>query len=775
MTLLATGRLRTLPWQAAAIAVALAAFGAFPGAFAAVNEAEAGPAEDAAAKRGLAGLVKITLPLAAGSDASLQLTLTRARDRLLERAREAGDGQRPVLVLEIAPGPSANDGGAGSEFEPALALATLLTSRDMNDVKTVAWLPQSIRGHGVLVAMACDEIVMPADAEIGEAGVDEPADKGGPSDTVIAAYREIARLAGRIPEGVAQSFVDPTVEVVQVESEEGLRLIPRSEVDEFRQDHEVMNEQVLVPAGALARFNGREAFQFGFVRRPAADRAALAQGLGVESEALVEDQSLLAEWQPVMLEIKGEVTPRTASQLKTLLGQRLEGGVNWVGVRIDSVGGDLPACFDLAATLASLDPNSVRTVAYVAAEARGGAAIIALSCDQLVMHPGATIGVGPQRLAPPPQQPPRDNRQLPPPRPGQQPPPPPPRDEAVDMEVALDVIRTSLAPKTDHGWSLLAAMLDGSIELATYRNKTSGQKRIMSADEAGALPDAVNWAREAAIVANNQPLALTGAQAAPLGLAQTVDNFDQLKRLYGLDDIETVEPDWALTLVQALASPGLATFLLFVGFIGMYIELKTPGIGIGGVVAAVAFLLFFWSKYLEGTAESLEILMFVGGMVLMLLEVFVVPGVGIFGLTGALLVLFSLILASQTFIVPRSQAQLDQLAGSIAMLVTAGLGMIVLAIAVRRYLPKAPLFNRMVLEPPPLEERISLSHREALADFSHLVGQSGEAVTDLRPSGRALVDDQLVDVIAAGEPIDRGEMVEVVSAHANRVVVRRVT
>jgi membrane-bound serine protease (ClpP class) len=389
--------------------------------------------------------------------------------------------------------------------------------------------------------------------------------------------------------------------------------------------------------------------------------------------------------------------------------------------------------------------------------------------------------VGPQVGAPqpPPQQgqqpgPPRDNRALPPPGGPRRPNVPPPiQDEAVDLAVTIASIRESLAPKTEYSWSLLAAMLDPSIEIATYRNKTSGQKRLMSAEEAGALPDAVNWVRDAAIAPNNQPLALTGAQAAPLGLAQTVDNFDQLKRLYGLEDVETVKADWALTLVQALATPALATFLLFLGFIGMYIELKTPGVGIGGVVAAVAFLLFFWSRYLEGTAEALEILMFVGGIVLMLIEVFVVPGVGIFGLTGALLIIFSLVLASQTFIVPRSEAQLDELAGSIATLVTAGVAVIVMAIVVRRYLPRAPLFNRMVLEPPPPEERVTLSHREALADYSHLVGRSGEAVTDLRPAGRALIDDQLLDVIVVGEPLDRGTPVEVVSAHSNRVVVRK--
>jgi membrane-bound serine protease (ClpP class) len=101
--------------------------------------------------------------------------------------------------------------------------------------------------------------------------------------------------------------------------------------------------------------------------------------------------------------------------------------------------------------------------------------------------------------------------------------------------------------------------------------------------------------------------------------------------------------------------------------------------------------------------------------------------------------------------------------------------MIGLAFATRRYLPKAPIFNRLVLEPPPPEERITLSHREALADYSHLVGVAGEAVTDLRPAGRALIGNQLIDVIAEGVPLDRGARVVVVAAHAHRVLVRAAT
>ncbi|HEY1067673.1 MAG TPA: NfeD family protein, partial [Pirellulales bacterium] len=203
--------------------------------------------------------------------------------------------------------------------------------------------------------------------------------------------------------------------------------------------------------------------------------------------------------------------------------------------------------------------------------------------------------------------------------------------------------------------------------------------------------------------------------------------------------------------------------------------MKTPGVGVGGVVAALAFLLFFWSKSLEGTATSLEIVMFVGGLVLMLIEIFVVPGVGVFGLTGGLMVIFSLVLASQTFTFPRSGAEMDEMRRSMSIVVGAGVGVIGIAFALRRFLPKAPIFNRLVLEPPPPEERVTLSHREALADYSHLVGVVGEAMTDLRPGGRALVGGQLIDVIAEGLPLDRGTRVMVVEAHANRVLVRAAT
>ena len=742
------------------------------------DQAESPPAAGDAAelpdeKKGLAALVEVKLPLGSGGEAPLKQTLTRARDRLIAEARSRGDGRRPILVLHLIPTGGAD--GAGSQFETVLSLARFLESREMADVKTVAWIPRTIRGHGVLAAIACEEIVMASDAELGEASADEPADQA-VSRTVVEAYREIADAKRTIPVALAVGMIDPAVEVVQIESEEGVRFLLREEVEAFRADNEVINERALIPAGSIARFTGREGRQFGFVKYLASEKSDVAKALSTPVESLEVNQSLLADWEPVMLTVRGEITPGAVAQLSTLLNDNLARGVNWIGVRIDSVGGDLDACLTLANQLAELDPNAVRTVAYVPVEAKGGAAIIALACDQLVMAPDATIGIGPH-LAEIGRD---DNRNLPPQprrRRGFQ-----PRDEVDPAALRAAVasaevsLQSSLAAKTDRSWSLLASMIDPNVKLFQYRNKDTGESRWMSVEEAAQLRNAANWTQGAELHAGNDPLLLRGTQALEGEIAfQTVDSFDQLERLYGVNQVAFVEPNWAMKLVHALASPGLATFLLMLGLVGMYIEMKTPGVGVGGVVAALAFLLFFWSKSLEGTATSLEIVMFVGGLVLMLIEIFVVPGVGVFGLTGGLMVIFSLVLASQTFTFPRSGAEMDEMRRSMSIVVGAGIGVIGLAFALRRFLPKAPIFNRLVLEPPPAEERITLSHREALADYSHLVGVTGEAMTDLRPGGRALIGGQLIDVIAEGVPLDRGTAVTVVEAHANRVLVRAAT
>jgi membrane-bound serine protease (ClpP class) len=152
--------------------------------------------------------------------------------------------------------------------------------------------------------------------------------------------------------------------------------------------------------------------------------------------------------------------------------------------------------------------------------------------------------------------------------------------------------------------------------------------------------------------------------------------------------------------------------------------------------------------------------------------VFVLPGFGIFGLGGGALMLASLVLASLTFVRPHSEVELEELARSMGTVALSGLGVMAFIIASRRYLPQAPVFRNIVLEPPADDD--NLNQREAVVDYSALIGRKGHASTDLRPAGKARIQHELVDVIAEGEPLDSGTPVVVVEARGNRVVVRAI-
>jgi membrane-bound ClpP family serine protease len=690
-------------------------------------------------------LIQVRLPLVGNADAHYKSAIQRALDQLT-KSPNRGD-RRPVLILELVPDKRNAGYGEGTDFERALSLARFLTSRELAPVKTVAYIPRTIKGHAVLVALACEEIVMNPDAELGEAGVDEN-DRHAIEPGVVSLYQQIAAARRTVPEAIALGMLDRQREVLKVETDQGTEFVLGDELDALRQNHTIVSEEALVPRGSLGTFTGREGREYGFVKLLASDRDALARGLALPADAVIEDQSLVGDWRPVMINIEGPLTRRQVRQVQTLIGSEInDHNVNWIGLRIDSSGGELEDCLRLADTLAELDTNEVRTVAYVPVEASGGTALIALACDQLVMQPAAHIG-GKGSL----------------------------EFDRPTLGAARVTIRESLAKNTDYSWSLLAALVDPEMRVFTYQNTKTGDVRYFSEEEAADQDQPGDWRKGPALDSGDEPLRLSSKRAQELGAAwHVVDNFDELKQLYGFEaDPRVAEPNWALELVEALSSPALTILLISVGIIGIYIELHSPGIGVGGFVSALAFMLFFWSKILHGTAGWLEVLLFVGGICFLLMELLVLPGFGIFGLGGGLMVLASLVLASQTFILPQTESQLAELRNSLTVVAAATVCVVAAALALRRYLPQAPVFRTLLLNPPAAEELADLSFRESTAEFSHLVGQQGTAATNLMPSGKAEFNGQLIDVIADRPPIDRGSTIVVVQAHANRVLVRAV-
>ena len=690
-------------------------------------------------ERRVGRLIPITLPITGESAGHIRRSVRRALDQT------QSPGKRPVLIFEFRVSPDQDEFGRGSEFGPSYELADFLSGEQLNQATTVAFVPQSIQGHAVLVALACDEIIMAPDAEISNAGVDTR----NITPPIHAAYREIANRRKTIPAEVALGLVDPALEIWKVETEVSREYVTRQGLEELRKRRTVQaDEQPLFAAGQPGRLSGREARDLDFVSYLATDRTEVAKALNLPPEDVKEDPSLSGDWRAVRVDIKGPVNSEMVNQAQRLIRDAVNHrDVNFVCLWIDSAGGSPVDSVRMANFVADLDPSEVRTVAYIPAEARADAALIALACDQVVMQSGAVLGgSGAHEFS---------------------------EDEAAQIR---ETVREELAPRKSRSWSLAAAMIDRDLEV--FRYTRPGEAGFFSEEEIQEQPEPEKWTKGQQITRPGKLFSADAQDAVDYRLADhVVENFAQFKQLYGLqNDPALLEPGWADFLISALARPEIAVFLLIIGFVAIYVELQSPGIGLGAFVAVLCFLLFFWSRFLGGTAGWLEVLLFLAGVSFLLLEVFVLPGFGIFGLGGGLLVIASLVLASQTFVLPRNEYQFAELRRSLLMVAGATIGTLMLGILLNRWLPRSQVLGGMMLQPLSDEEAETISRRESLVDYDEaLVGSRGTTTTRLTPSGKAMIGNRLLDVIAEeSELIPRGAQVEVVEVHGNRVLVRAV-
>jgi membrane-bound ClpP family serine protease len=138
------------------------------------------------------------------------------------------------------------------------------------------------------------------------------------------------------------------------------------------------------------------------------------------------------------------------------------------------------------------------------------------------------------------------------------------------------------------------------------------------------------------------------------------------------------------------------------------------------------------------------------------------------------MVVASLVLATQTFVLPRNDYQLSQIPQSLLPLAATLAGVVAALLLMRHILPRTPMVNQVMLEPPDEEELEEIAQREAMVTWGHLVAKHGKTTTPLVPAGKARFGDDLIDVISDGEVIDRGVDIRVVDVQGNRVLVERV-
>lgn len=699
---------------------------------------EARPADAAAppavAPAGSAHLVRIPLPLAGAAD----LTVRRQVEAILERTAPADP--RPYLVLEFAADDKAGQeeqSGEGSQFERCLALARFLAGEEVSRLRTVAFVPHNLRGHAVLAAMACEELVVGRTMELGPAVSEtEVVD-----ETIRQGYREIANRRRTIPEPIALAMLDKQLEVYRVETLDGVRFVDEAELERLKGTGAVTAVNTVTRAGDLARLPGEDLRRTLRLASQLADtRAELSEALGIER--LEEDVARDGVWRPLLLRLEGRLTPNDLRAKLRGLSDALAGAnaPNLLVVDLESPGGSPADAAQLAGLIGDLDGTQVRSIAYIR-EARADAWLIACACDHVFVSDDAIVGgPGAPTISP---------RQL-------------------QTMVAL---ARAIAERKTRDWSLTAALLDPQLVVHAYAGQPNQPSRVWTSEEHAQQRDPTAWRRGAEVPAGD---GLSGAEAVRWGLARGAKgSLAEVLQDYSVDaeQLEKVRPPWTVSAIERLAAqPWLAQALLFFAFFALMSELATPGLGVAGFISGVCFLLFFWLQFLNGTAGWLELVLFLGGVLCVVVELFLLPGTGIFGIGGGVMILLSLILSSQTFVIPSNSYQVNQLPRSVFSLVAALGGGLAAIGVMRHYLPRLPVLNRLMLPPPDARR---LDEREATAHYEFLRGKPGLTVTRLSPSGKARFGDTLVSVISEGELIEEGTAIVVKLVQGSRVVVRR--
>ena len=397
--------------------------------------------------------------------------------------------------------------------------------------------------------------------------------------------------------------------------------------------------------------------------------------------------------------------------------------------------------------LSDLQNLSLPTYSFVNPKAMSAGALIAIATDYIYMHEPSTIGAAAPVMG--------NGQDIP---------------EAMLKKVLSDIVSTAdnVARLKGHNPAIAKAFIDTKAELTIELPVITSEGSLNYVN--AFTPDSENdllvlnaW--EATQVINGKKIFATD-------IASSLEELVKKAKLKG--EIVTAEPlgfelvgDWIVKL---------APWLLLFGIAGAYMELKVPGFGLPGFLSLICFGLFFFGHNVAGYMAGYEAIgVFVVGLILVLLELFVFPGILIFGLLGILCIVSSLI---YSMVDPLNLnwdgsvnfSELGVLLGDPVMnVLIALLGALGVALFLMRYMSSMPMIRWMVLQE-------AQTHGPALKESSDgasssLIGLDGVAATDLKPSGSATINDKRVDVISSGEFISAGSEIIVTKQEGSRVVV----
>jgi membrane-bound serine protease (ClpP class) len=229
-----------------------------------------------------------------------------------------------------------------------------------------------------------------------------------------------------------------------------------------------------------------------------------------------------------------------------------------------------------------------------------------------------------------------------------------------------------------------------------------------------------------------------------------------------------------ITAVEHLARwiEAFSFIFLLGGLLGIYIEFKTPGFGLPGILGGILIAIWFWGHNVAGLAGMGEVLLFMVGVILLAVEIFVLPGFGIIGIAGALCMVAALFMAMVgRFPGGATLPPIPDMKWAAINLLGSLVSVFVIGFLLSKFLPKTPLYGYLVLG---TEEKTDKGFESAKSE-SDVLGRKGVLVTDLRPAGVATIGTRRVDVVSRGEYVAKGTPVVVAEVHGGRIVVEPVS
>lgn len=467
-----------------------------------------------------------------------------------------------------------------------------------------------------------------------------------------------------------------------------------------------------------------------------------------------------------VIDIRNEIGSGLGTYISDGIQTAEEAGADAIVFDVDTPGGRVDSAVNI---IRSIQDTQVPTIAFVNRQAISAGAMISIACNQIVMTSGGTIGdSAPVNI----------------------------QGQEVG-EKAISYIQGTIratAERENRNPDIAEAMVDKELVLVKL---TDGQIIKLLPEEYAAREE--DGEEMEILCAQGKLLTLSTQQALEYGFADaqaetltelltqyeivevdgtklplTEDGIARREQDFGVSEINRLKTlaDARITEVEAtladrivffITNPLISSLLLSLGILGIFIEIRTPGFGIPGFLGLLCVGLFFGGHMLTKIGAEWAFLLFLIGLGLIALEVFVIPGFGVAGILG-----ITLMIGSIFFVFDKAyEFRTAVMWLSISVIMSAGL-----VILAAFYLPETQLFRRLALST--VMDTESGYHSSSSEDFQAYLGKSGTALTPLRPSGTARIANNRVDVVTVGDFIPQDSNIKVVSVEGSKVFVEAV-